>query len=87
MKKKLFVVFVCIVIHADFDNHYIQNRTIIANEYFGSSPVSIGYDVTSSIPYGNVSIEQGATLIVGKTSGVTIKNGFECKNGAEFVVQ
>jgi hypothetical protein len=34
-----------------------------------------------------VTVESGATLIIERGLGVTIKNGFECKQGAEFVIQ
>jgi len=38
--------------------------------------------------YGNVVINPGAKLTIQNgNGGVTIKNGFECKSGAEFVVE
>lgn len=75
------------IIFVDTENNYIQDEDICTAVYYLGTPMSIGYDVTNSIPYGNVSIEPGANVIIEKGSGVLIKNGFECKNGAEFVIQ
>ena len=41
----------------------------------------VGYDVTSSVPYGNVTIENGSKLSIDKSNGVIFKNGTECKLG------
>ena len=75
------------IVHVDTDNLYIQNKTFTENEYYVGTPMSIGYDVTSTQSYGNVIVDAGAKIIINKGSGVIIKNGFECKQGAEFIVK
>ena len=74
------------VIH--FGTQYIQNETITGDAIYTGSPTSIGYDVTTSKEFGNVIIEPNAKVKVFKQNNeVIIKNGFECKQGAEFVVE
>ena len=69
------------------NDNYIQNKTLEGNCFSGASPLNIGYDVTNNVPYGNVYIESGAKLFIQNgASGVTIKNGFECKLGGELIV-
>lgn len=75
------------LIDYNISSNYIQNATYQNNSYFCNTPISIGYDVTDEEAYGNVTIETGTTLIIEKGLGVTIKNGFECKQGAEFIIQ
>lgn len=64
------------VFDTDMDYYYIKNATI-----------SAGYDVTTTIPYGNVSIENGSKLTISKNNGVLLKNGFECKIGGELQIK
>ena len=67
---------------------YIQNKTIDVNSYYDATPMNVGYDVTSSQSYGNVKVKSGSRLTIKKGSGgVTIKNGFECEQGAEMVIE
>lgn len=67
---------------------YMQNETLTNSSFYYASPLYIGYDVTLEKPYGNVVIETGAKLsIQNGTYGVTIKNGFECKLGAELIIE
>ena len=71
-------------------SNYIQNETILANSYYNYNvtPLSIGYDVTTEIPNGNVKLKSGSKLSIQNGSGgVTIKNGFECEKGAELTIQ
>ena len=62
--------------NTDVDYYYIKDATICA-----------GYDVTTSIPYGNVIIESGNKLSINKKKGVRIKNGFKCKIGGELQIK
>lgn len=62
--------------NTDVDYYYIKDATICA-----------GYDVTTSIPYGNVVIESGNKLSINKKKGVRIKNGFKCKIGGELRIK
>lgn len=71
-------------------SNYLQNETIYANSYYNydSTPLNIGYDVTTTVPYGNVTVKSGSKLsIKNGTGGVTITKGFECEKGAELVIQ
>ena len=48
--------------------------------------MSIGQDVTSLIPSGNVIINNGKTIIQSQ-GDVVITNGFEVKKGATFEIR
>ena len=66
---------------------YIQNETLTDNRFYYNTPLNIGYDVTTEKPYGNVIVESGKKLFIQNgNNGVSIKNGFECKHGAEFII-
>lgn len=70
------------------DSEYIQNESIEVNSVYVRTPLNIGYDVTTAKPFGNVFVRSGAKLSIHKGNGsVTIKNGFECENGAEFIIK
>ena len=50
--------------------------------------MSIGYSVTTEVPYGNVTVESGNKLTIKNGyAGVEIPSGFECKAGAELVIE
>lgn len=66
---------------------YIQNRVFNGNETINGDKIEVGYDVTSSILYGNVIINNGANLKLNSISETIIKNGFECQKGATFIVE
>ena len=78
--------FVPYILHVDREN-YIQDAIIANDAYYFGTPLSIGYDVTSTQPYGNVVIQSGAKVHITLGSGVTIQNGFECENEAELVIE
>ena len=58
----------------------------IEHYYVKDAALNVGYDVTTSIPYGNVTIESGSILIIYNENGVLINNGFECKRGGELQI-
>ena len=67
---------------------YIQNKTFDINAYYDYSPLMVGYDVTTSEQYGDVTINPKSRLIINNGSnGVSIKNGFECKKGGQLIIQ
>lgn len=66
---------------------YVQNRTINKDEIVSGDIVNVGYDVTSSIAYGNVLINSGASLRINSTTETIIKNGFECQLGATLIIE
>ena len=48
----------------------------------------VGYDVTTSEQYGDVTINPKSRLIINNGSnGVSIKNGFECKKRGQLIIQ
>jgi len=63
----------------------IQNETLTGNQVINVSRVMIGSDVTTEKATGPVTIEGGRTTI--NLGDVTIKNNFEVKRGAEFVIE
>ena len=75
------------IIHCNTSG-YIQNETIGEDLYFATTPLDIGYNVTTDDTFGNVTVKTGAKLLIQNvTGGVTFKNGYECEAGAEIVVQ
>lgn len=79
------------VIYVNVSDNSIQNKVFdnigIDNYYVKNATISAGYDVTTSVPYGNVSIESGSRVTINKSNGVIIKNGFECKTGGELWIK
>lgn len=73
------------IIYVNVTDNYIQNKCFdnIDMEYYyiRDATINVGYDVTSSVPYGNVTIENGSKLTIDKSNGVIFKNGTECKLG------
>lgn len=67
------------------DTEYIQNTTLTGNNCFVATDVSAGYDVTTAIPYGNVTISSGNTDIYG-TNTVTLKNNVTVQPGATLKI-
>lgn len=78
------------VIYVNVSDNYIQNKVFnntIDNYYIKNATISAGYDVTTSLPYGNVSVESGSKLTIRNSNSVLIKNGFECKIGGELEIK
>lgn len=79
------------VIYVNVADSFIQdkvfNNVTINNYYVKNSEVCVGYDVTTSVPYGKVSIERGSKLSISRRHGVFIKNGFECELGGELQIK
>lgn len=75
------------VIHIDTSNNHIQNTTISGVTYYLGNPLSIGYDVTPSVICGDVIIEPYSKVYIKQGNMVMIKNGFECKKGAELIIE
>lgn len=65
----------------------IQNVSFSNNTYLWNTPITIGRDVTTSLPQGDVTVKEGSTLSINKGSGVTIKNGFRVEKGASLIIQ
>lgn len=66
---------------------YIQNETIIDNKEYISDKIEVGYDVTTTKQYGNVTIKKGGSLTLKANTETTVKNGFECEKGAELIIK
>lgn len=79
------------IIYVNVTDSYIQNKvfdnTEMDNYYIKDATICAGYDVTTSIPYGNVIIESGSKLNISRKKGVLIKNGFKCKLGGELRIK
>ena len=79
------------IIYVNVVDSYIQNKVFddidVDYYYIKNTTISAGYDVTTSIPYGNVIIESGSKLSINKKNGVRIKNGFKCKTGGELQIK
>ena len=78
------------VIYVNVTDNYIQNKIFnnsIDNYYIKNATINVGYDVTSSVPHGNVSVENGSKLTIRKSNSVIIKNGFECQIGGELEIK
>ena len=79
------------IIYVNVTDSYIQNKvfdnTEVDNYYIKDATIGAGYDVTTSVPYGNVIIESGSKLGINKKNGVRIKNGFKCKIGGELQIK
>ena len=76
------------ILYFNSESLYLQNKIIADEEYYTNSPFSIGYDVTTTLPPGDVIVRDGAKLSIEKGSdGVFIKNGFEIEKGAEFHIK
>lgn len=82
--------FVPRIIYINVEDCNIQNKLFADNVdsyYIKDAAICAGYDVTDSIPYGNVIVESGSKLNISKGKGVLIKNGFECKLGGELRIK
>ena len=79
------IEYIPFVMEYDVNSNYIQNKTINHDTYYFKSPLSVGYDVTNLIPYGNVKVKSGNILKLPK--GVTIKNRFEIEKGATLTIE
>lgn len=78
------------IIYVNVTDDNIQNKIFnnnIDNYYIKDATISAGYDVTISVPYGNVSVESGSKLTISNENDVVIKNGFECKFGGELEIK
>lgn len=65
---------------------YIQNETISSNRYIGGRNIFVGNHVTTSKPYGDVFINNGANVIF-DCKNITFDAGFECLSGSTYEVK
>lgn len=65
---------------------YSQNETLNTSRYIGGNNIYIGNHVTTSKPQGNVTISNGANVVV-DAQNVTLDVGFECVLGSTFEVK
>ena len=77
------------IAYYDVTSNTIQNVTFDNYVYnYSGSPLSIGYDVTTEKPFGNVVVKDGSKLNVKLGSGgVLIKNSFTVEKGGEFRIE
>ena len=79
------------IIYVNVTDSYIQNKEFDNADmdyyYIKNGLISAGYNVTTSIPYGKVTIKNGTKLSISKKNGVRIKNGFKCEIGGELQIK
>ena len=66
---------------------YIQNETISSDRYITGRNIYIGYDVTTTKPYGNVLINGNCTVNCKAAHDVIVTKGFDCVTGSIFEIQ
>lgn len=82
-----------IIVHGDghinvFDNDiWIQNETISSDRNVYGVKVFVGHHVTTEIIFGNVIIDNDATLIIDSEQEVLLDNGFQVEPGASLEVR
>ena len=64
---------------------YVQNETISASRYIGGKNIFVGNHVTTTKPYGDVFISNGADVIF-DCKEITFDAGFECTSGSAYKV-
>jgi len=68
-------------------NMFVQNKTFSDQKHIiAQNDISAGSDVTTSIPEGPVTVNNGSNVTIRPGQNLTIKNDFEVKIGAEFTV-
>ena len=79
------------IIYVNVTDSYIQNKSFnetgVDYYYIKNGTICAGYDVTSSIQDGNVTVKNGSKLTIDKSGGVLIKNGFKCELGGELQIK
>ncbi|MDR1973898.1 MAG: hypothetical protein LBQ31_04395 [Bacteroidales bacterium] len=74
-----------VVVYTDRDV-YIQNETINTNRYIGGRKIYVGQSVTTTIPYGDVSITNGANVVF-EGQEIIFSSGFLSETGATFMTR
>lgn len=75
------------IIKYDVSSSYIQNEIIDYDAYYTNTPLSIGYNVDSGHPYGNVIVKAGHTLSIKRNAEIILNGGFSVEKGATLVIQ
>ncbi|MBQ8866889.1 MAG: hypothetical protein IJ013_04115 [Bacteroidaceae bacterium] len=74
------------VIIEDIEGVYIQNEEYTGNRTFSGKNIYVGSNVTRSKSEGPVIIKSG-NVVFDASNSVTIKNDFECKQGATLEIK
>ena len=64
----------------------IRDVTTI-DAYYTKTPLSIGYNVDSGHPFGNVIVKAGHTLSIKRHAEINLNGGFSVEKGAKLVIQ
>lgn len=75
------------MITCDNATNYIQNTTFNQGAIFSQSPIYIGNHVTTTQPYGDVTVKKGNPLLIMSGSRVTINTGFKVEKGATLTIK
>ncbi len=65
---------------------YVQNEIISSDMYITGKNIYVGRAVTSSLPQGDVSIQNNSAVIFDAENEVVFESGFEIKLGSSFEV-
>jgi len=74
------------IVHYNNGN-FIQNKTFTGNHIYANTPLVIGSNVTTFIPFGDVIVSPNSNVKILNDNGVTIQEGFECQPGGEFEIK
>jgi hypothetical protein len=69
------------------NNSYVQNETITSDRLVTGKNIYVGYSVTTSKPYGNVTIKNGAKVIFLADEEVKFEGGFNVELGGYYDVK
>jgi len=74
-------------IHKQDTDVYVQNETISANRFVAGKNIFVGNHVTNTKPYGDVIINNNATVILDANSEVFLEAGVEVQLGSELEIR
>lgn len=66
---------------------YIQNENFADEQTVVAKKIEVGKDVTPYITFGDVIVNNGASLKLNSRSATLIKNGFECNKGGVLIIE
>lgn len=68
----------------EFNDVFIQNESLTANQYIPGNNISAGTNVTNSKPQGPVVIKSGANVVFDADVNTLLDKGFDVELGASF---
>lgn len=68
------------------DNVYIQNKTLTGKNVFVGKNIQIGKNVTPNVTQGDVTISNGAEVVLDAQEKVVLDAGFKCEKGGTLKI-